>query len=231
MTTVVLLPGMDGSGILFDDFIVALGARTCVVAYPADRPLAYDALTEFVEERLPRDEDLILLGESFSGPVAMFLASRPLPRVRAVILVCTFAKMRDRPGPAFLRWLICRLPFWRMPVRLAAPALLGQAHSLLLRDKLLSAVRPVRAEVWRTRLAAILEVDATSHLQKVRVPILYLQAAQDRIVPARAAQIIQRAHANVEICVIDGPHALLQTRATHCALALRSFAERHGLAL
>jgi hypothetical protein len=39
MTIVVLLPDMDGSGSLFDDFIAALGTRTITLAYPPDRPL------------------------------------------------------------------------------------------------------------------------------------------------------------------------------------------------
>jgi hypothetical protein len=41
MITLVLLPGMDGSGLLFADFISALGPefRTQVVTYPDDPSL------------------------------------------------------------------------------------------------------------------------------------------------------------------------------------------------
>jgi len=231
MTTVVMLPGMDGSGTLFDDFIKELGAKTLVIAYPPHRPLGYEALAALVEEQLPRDDDVIVLGESFSGPIAILLASKQLPNLRAVVLICTFAKMRDRPGPALLRWLICRLPFWRMPVRLGAPALLGSGDTPALREKLLNAVRVVRSDVWRTRMGAILSVDVTPQLRNVRVPMLYLQASEDRIVPPRAASMLKQAHANVEIKVIPGPHALLQTQSKACALALRSFARKHDIAL
>ena len=41
--TLVLLPGMDGSGALFADFIAALGdgIAPLVLSYPPDRPLGY----------------------------------------------------------------------------------------------------------------------------------------------------------------------------------------------
>ena len=231
MTTVVLLPGMDGSGTLFDDFIKALGARTKIIAYPPDQPLAYEALAAYVEARLPPDDDFIVLGESFSGPIAIRIAAQRSTRLRALVLVCTFAKMREKPGPAIFRWLLCRLPFWRMPARLGAPALLGDGDTAALRDKLLSAVSVVRPDVWRTRMHSILSVDVTTQLRSARVPILYLQANADRIVPARATAFVSEAQPSVEVVAIAGPHALLQTRAEACALALRSFADRHNIAL
>ena len=60
---------MDGSGTLFALFIAALGDAVdpIVVAYPADIPLDYAGLTDFVRARLPGDRPFYLLGESFSG--------------------------------------------------------------------------------------------------------------------------------------------------------------------
>src|SRR5688572_6495247 len=122
MTIVVLLPGMDGSGSLFDDFIAALGTRTITIAYPPDRPLNYEQLERFVESSLP-GEPYILLGESFSGPIAIRLASRCLPNLQAVVLVCTFATLPGRRAPVWFRKFAALIPFWRVPVRFGAPAL------------------------------------------------------------------------------------------------------------
>lgn len=44
MTTIVLLPGMDGSGALFSDFTSTIAAKTVVVSYPHDLPLHYEEL-------------------------------------------------------------------------------------------------------------------------------------------------------------------------------------------
>ncbi len=53
--TLVLLPGMDGSGALFADFIAALGDAVApvVVSYPPDLPLDYAALAAF-SQRAPK---------------------------------------------------------------------------------------------------------------------------------------------------------------------------------
>ncbi|MGO4780317.1 alpha/beta hydrolase, partial [Lysobacter sp. 2RAB21] len=67
----IVLPGMDGTGALLDDFIAAMAPRfaTSVIAYPRDRALGYDELVVFARSRLPLDAPYLLLGESFSGPI------------------------------------------------------------------------------------------------------------------------------------------------------------------
>ena len=63
----VVLPGLDGTGLLLADFVRAVSAffRVQVIAYPVDEPLSYDELMLYVQSRLP-DEPLWLIGESFS---------------------------------------------------------------------------------------------------------------------------------------------------------------------
>jgi pimeloyl-ACP methyl ester carboxylesterase len=91
-TEIVLLPGLHGTGHLFADF-----ARECpsafvprVIEYPCDRFLDYRELLPFVRDRLPQDSDFVILGESFSGPLAVMLAAGRPRRLRAVVLVATF---------------------------------------------------------------------------------------------------------------------------------------------
>jgi len=70
--TVVLLPGLDGSGDQFAPLIDALGSEvpTLTVRYP-NAPLDYEALQNIVATVLPRDRSYVILGESFSGPIAL----------------------------------------------------------------------------------------------------------------------------------------------------------------
>ena len=69
----ICLPGFDGSGEAFALFIEELtpSVNTQIIAYPPDRPLGYAALTDWVRERIPRDEQYALLAESFSGPLGI----------------------------------------------------------------------------------------------------------------------------------------------------------------
>jgi pimeloyl-ACP methyl ester carboxylesterase len=222
---------MDGSGLLFDGFVSALGAKTLVVSYPREQPLGYEQLEAFVQRKLPVDEPYVLLGESFSGPIAIALAAKGLPGLKAVVLVCTFAQMRRPRAPAFLHALIERLPFWRIPVALGARGLFGRFDGAAVRARLAQAIEGVQPSVWRMRLRSVLNVDVTPQLERIRVPVLYLRASEDRVVPARAAELISQRHAHVRIATVDGPHALLQTNPGDCAAALRAFAKGNGLEL
>ena len=69
---IVLLPGLDGTGELFKPFIDSLppGIEPILVSYPPKEKLGYGELSDYVMSRLPKDEEYLLVGESFSGPIA-----------------------------------------------------------------------------------------------------------------------------------------------------------------
>ena len=96
--TLVLLPGMDGSGLFFRDFIAALGpsVRTVVVAYPPDRALDYAALEAIAHQSIPADQPFILVGESFSGPIAIGLAALWPERLAGLVLTPTLRHISSR---------------------------------------------------------------------------------------------------------------------------------------
>ena len=81
LPAVVLLPGLDGTGKLFAELVKSLdpGVSAIVVAYPRDQPMGYeelDTLVMSVLNKLPPDQRYVLLGESFSGPLAIRIAAR-----------------------------------------------------------------------------------------------------------------------------------------------------------
>src|SRR4051794_30021183 len=88
----VLLPGLDGTGLLFEPLLRVLPSHFAplVISYPANEPLSYAQLLPLVRASLPVDEDYILLAESFSGPIAVELAASDPPRLKALILCATF---------------------------------------------------------------------------------------------------------------------------------------------
>ena len=84
--TLVLLPGMDGTGRLFQPFVEALGSEVHVqtIAYPPSESLTCAELAAFATSALPRAGPLVILGESFSGPIAVEVAARCGRRVRGL---------------------------------------------------------------------------------------------------------------------------------------------------
>jgi pimeloyl-ACP methyl ester carboxylesterase len=85
--SLILLPGLDGTGDLFRPLLDVLppGIDFLVVAYPADRPLTCDELLPILAEQIPPDRPLVLVAESFSGPLALRFAAAHPDRVRAVV--------------------------------------------------------------------------------------------------------------------------------------------------
>ena len=222
-TRLILLPGLDGTGELFAPFIEALnGFPTQVIAYPADRAMNYAAHEAHVRAQLPRDEDYVLLAESFSGPIGIGIAASQPPRLQGLILCATFAA---NPLPVFgpLSRLIGLLPVPSMPPRLAEPWLYAGRGTPQLRRMHAAAVSRVAGKVWSSRVAAVLAVDARAELARVNVPMLYLRARKDRLIPASASRAILDARPDVELEEIDGPHVLLQTEARACADAVMRF--------
>jgi hypothetical protein len=84
---VVLLPGLDGTGQLFAPLIAAAptGINCAVVDYP-HHEASIDVLEQRVRKRLPGP--CILIAESFSGPIAVRVASDA--RVKALVLCYSF---------------------------------------------------------------------------------------------------------------------------------------------
>jgi pimeloyl-ACP methyl ester carboxylesterase len=224
MTTLVLLPGLDGTGTLFGPLLEALAGklRVTVLSYPADRALGYDALEAIAEAALPAQGPLVLLGESFSGPLAVSLAAKHPGRVVGLVLCCTFVR-NPRPLLGLLRALLPFVPFGQVPLPLMAGVLHGRFDNPSLRAGLARALQRVPAAVLRARLRSVVDVDATPRLNQVVCPVLYLQADEDLVVPASAGRFIVRRHPSAEVLRLAGPHALLQSMPEECAKVVAAF--------
>lgn len=184
----------------------------------------YMAAKELAQQRY------ILVGESFSGPIAIALASRHLPGLAALVLVCTFARSPVR-FPPLVRRGFASIPLWSIPVSITSRFLLGPSWSPALRAQLKRAMSLMRPAVWRARMRAVLAVDVEAKLREIRVPVLYLRATHDRVVPRGSSELISRCLPTTRIADVDGPHFLLQANPAECAVAVRNFAHAEGVAI
>jgi pimeloyl-[acyl-carrier protein] methyl ester esterase len=211
MLTLVLLPGLDGSGDLFKDFIAALDPKLkpLVVPYPRNRPLGYQELIEHVRSRLPQNQPYVILAESFAGPIGIALAASRPPGLAGLVLSCSFAR-----SPLSWTWLAKRLFGW-LPVRarylgLAMPFMFGRYVTAAQRQAVQAAVTQTTDGILRHRLGEVLEVDYLARLKDIEVPVLYLQASEDRIVPRSVLQELALSCPRLQSITLQGPHMLLQ---------------------
>jgi pimeloyl-ACP methyl ester carboxylesterase len=226
MTRLVLLPGMDGTGLLFSQFAAALGSgvKPVIIGYPTTQALDYTQLEAYVRERLPTDTPFTLLGESFSGPVAISIAANPPPNLVGLILCCSFSRS-PRPPLAALKPFTHLLPGVRSAT-LASLFLLGAWSTPDLRKQLAAALAQVSPGVLRARLRAIIDVDTADAMRRVRIPILYLQATHDRTVTEKAGRLVASLAPQTHIERIAGPHMLLQAAPEATAAIVKKFVDQ-----
>lgn len=224
IAALVLLPGLDGTGKLFAEFLKALDLGACarVVPYPPDVPLGYDELEALVRAALPARGRFVLLGESFSGPLAIRIAAHPPPGLGGLILCVTFAS-NPYPRLAWARRLAAFLPLKSLPRWIRAPLIWGSVSPSTAPRQSERAMAGVATGVIRRRIAALLAVDETAALAKISVPTLVLCATRDRVVSNGAAMTLMRGIRHARRVDIDGPHLLLKTRPQECAAAVLKF--------
>jgi pimeloyl-ACP methyl ester carboxylesterase len=226
MVALVLLPGVDGTAKLRAEFVAALGPGTepRVVSYPADRALGYAELTALARAALPQDRPYVLLGESFSGPIAISIAASSPPQLVGLVLCGTFAR-NPHPVLGSLRWLLPLLPLGLAPMRLIGAFMLGRFASPHLLEAMRSTLAEVSMETVKARTAEVLGIDVRPALSKIRVPVLYLRATEDRLVPRRCADAIAAAAPQTRIVDVEAPHFLLQAAPGAAAAAVQTFIE------
>ncbi len=226
--TLVLLPGMDGTGDLFVPLIAALDPSLTpeIVRYP-DVPLDYAGHVAVARERLPNDAPYVLLGESFSGPVAITLAASAPPRLLGVVLCASFVR-RPRIALQVLRPLVGFVHPRMVPAPIAELALMGRYATPELRRAHSDCLRTVSRRTLSARLEAVADVDVTETLAGLRLPLLYLRGREDRVVPASAMRLFMRHAPSARVLDIEGPHFLLQTKPRESAAALLEFVRAIG---
>ncbi len=222
----VLLPGMDGTGILFEPLLEALppGVAARVVAFPSSEPQTYLELLPSVLASLEGDGASVLLGESFSGPLALMAAAEAPPGLRGVILGASFVRNPTRL-PAWAR-VAARGPLFRLSGRFVKTgAIIGGDAPPSTLALLEEAHRAVSPGVMALRAREILAVDVREPLRRCPVPVFYLGAAGDRLVRRRSFEEIRRIRPDVVDRWVPGPHMILQARPKESAEAILHFLE------
>jgi pimeloyl-[acyl-carrier protein] methyl ester esterase len=227
----VLLPGLDGTGKLFKDFVAAVPDQfeSDVVSYPTDEYIGYPKLADRIRVTLSSAGPFVLIAESFSTPLAIQLAAER-PKSLAGLVVC--AGFASSPVTGLLRVLCSQLgsALFRMPLTDAASRffLLGaDAPSYLVHD-VREAISTVSPDVLASRLLSVLACDVRANLAQVLVPILYIRAMQDRLVGPHCPEEIRQINPRTNITSISGPHLILQRHPTESAKVVAEWISEMG---
>lgn len=222
----VLLPGLDGTGLLFGPFQAVLPPEfsSTIVSYPRDETLTLKQSLSHIGAASPERKPFVLVAESVSGPLALEYAATYPDDVSALVLVSSFV---SNPLPSWLKVGGTMLPdfvFKRSPSDdMLRKFFLGEDCSDILLTTLQQAIASVSPKVLARRVRDVFSTDARVALQNCRKPILYLMAGQDKILGKRGWETMIPFRPNITTTVLDGPHLLLQRKPRECFTAIEKF--------
>ncbi len=188
--------------------------------------MGYDEHFEFILQQIADIESMIVLGESFSGPLAVRLADRLPDRVRAMVLSVTFiecpiARVLARYLAVQARWV----PTSSVQVRWL---LSGWNAPRELVDRVKSAIRANPRATLARRIRAAAELDDSQILARTKTPLLYLQADHDALVRKHCLRRILELRPDAVVKIFQTSHLLLQTQPRQAWDAIEAFLESIG---
>jgi pimeloyl-ACP methyl ester carboxylesterase len=217
----ILLPGLDGTGRFFARLQLCLGDRIPlqVVSYPTDSVMEYDDLLPYVESQIGTGP-AVLLGESFSGPLAIKLAALHPAQIKGLILAATFVKS---PWP---RWMILATAAAKptsVPRGWIDTILRGPESDPELAAEISDIMANFNPAVRAARLRTVASANAIADLKRVQCPILVVHGRSDWLVPKSGIIRAMKSKPGAVIKLIDGPHMLLQRNAAGAAREIEDF--------
>ncbi len=220
----ILLPGLDGTGNLFEQFVSLLPEEfsATIVSYPTHEKLNYAQLQTLVRNQLPKAEPFVLIAESFSGAIAVSIAAEAPQNLKALILCASFV---SNPAPAFLRWINHKLWF-ELPSPIWIVRTLSGLHDCddLVVKKFRETVHSVSPEVMAFRLDQILKLDVRQELRRCAVPLLIIRPLRDYFISDKiGVEEILQIKPEASCAEIDASHFVLQHKPKRSIAIIQNF--------
>lgn len=187
----IFVPGMDGTGRLFYRQVPLLAPHFRVGTYTLrDDAESMDALVEDLDRTIralaPTGEPAVVIGESFGGTLALSYALAHPERMRALVVINSFARFL----PQF-RLRLALAGIHMMPWRAMGLVRRVTAFRLHSRHTHRSEVRYFLRQTHGTtrrgyagRLRILQDYDVRERLRDIRVPTLFIAADEDHLIPS-----------------------------------------------
>ena len=208
----VLVPGIDGTGLTFHRQVPLLARRYAVTTArlrdQADRmeDLVAD-LHAMVDNAAPDGAPVTLLGESFGGALTLSYALAHPERVSRLVILNSFAHF-DSPRRLWLAYQLARaapwglmpaarrLSAWRLHSPHTGPEEIRHFHQLM---------RETTRHGYIARLRILRSYDVRDRLGSIAAPVLYLASERDNLVPSiQHAQLMKSLTPHSTVRLLEG---------------------------
>jgi pimeloyl-[acyl-carrier protein] methyl ester esterase len=216
----VLLPGMDGTGLLFKPLLPLLATPQEIIPFNSALNQTYEAIYTYVKAKLP-NEDFYLVAESFSGSIAARLAFANIQNLKGIIFVATFLSCPSKPLVSLAKKLslkrLLKIPLASYFIR---KLLIGPKFPIELFYKSISEMTEFE---FKARLSALESLSENAVNIKSTIPVLYLYAENDYLVSENHISEFVSLFGNVSVSHVQGTHFLLQSNPESCAKYINEF--------
>ena len=206
----VLVPGIDGTGLLFYRQVPLLERRYAVTTTRLrDDVRAMDELVADLHRSVEAASDgpVTLLGESFGGALALSYAVAHPERVGRLVILNSFAHFGS-PARLWLGYHLLRATPWGM-MRLVRQLNGRRMHSPGTDPeeirKFLQLMQTTTREGYLSRLPILRGYDIREQLASIQAPVLFLAADRDVLVPSvEQAQLMTSLTPRARMRVLEG---------------------------
>ena len=207
----VLVPGIDGTGLLFYRQIPALERQFAITTTRhRDDARSMEDLVEDLDreiERAAAGRPVTLLGESFGGALTLSYALTHPERVERVVILNSFAHFGSQ-ARLWLGYHLLRATPWGM-MRIVRQLNASRMHSPQTErdeiDRFHELMRATTREGYLSRMRILRDYDIRDQLPSLSVPALYLAADRDTLVPSvEQARLMSELTPSATMRVLEG---------------------------
>lgn len=207
----VLVPGLDGTGLLFYRQVPLLERRFAVTTHRLrDTATRIDELVAELHDRIDRIAPagrVTLVGESFGGALSLSYALAHPERVARLVILNSFPYFAPQARLRLGSWLLLATPWgvmrvvrrltaWRMHSPHTGREELRRFHQLM---------RATTRQGYLARLRMLREYDVRTRLAEIEAPVLYLAADRDHLVPSvEQARLMASRTPRATVRVLEG---------------------------
>ncbi len=216
MTKVILLPGMDGSGIMFEPLLETLpekiNCETLTLAPGGDQ--SYSTQARLIAEAIG-DDEVVIFAESYSGHLAFLIHKLKPKNIKHIIFAASFLT-----NPSILTELAPLLPIGILKSGLIPNSFLhlmcfnNSAHPKAI-DCLNRSLQTVSIKVLKQRLRNIASLKSTK--QKIEIPCTYILPSNDYLVSKKAVNHLMESCRDLKVVNLKGGHFIAQSNVVGCS--------------
>ena len=220
---IILLPGLDGTGSLFNDLLNNLGEdnEVEVISYDHISGLSFIEQAKEIAVKIT-DVNVLLVAESYSGRVAYELSQILDSRVRAIVFIASFIS-----SPSFLSKFAVFLPVSMLKPNFLTAYLLsvlgfnGQATKKQI-DRLFNSLKIANRSKLKARLKNIAALSSPANV--IDCPVTYIRPNRDFLVSSAAVSRLRSLCTNFNVISVSGGHFIAQSAPADCAKAISNAA-------